>query len=231
MSPEALCDSGLGQAGSRLMKVGFLERYPSSLSTMFDTVALLYLQLGRPSDVWSLGCILYQMVYGHTPFGRIKQLHLKINLIQDPNHNIDFPSHAIPKDAEGHERPEMAVRVEDDLVKVVKGCLRFNSKERPTIPDLLEDAFLKREGSHSDREGECSEPDPPGRIAKRTGSCSSAASLCHRSSPALPSTAQLDPHQVPRMVSGSCRLQARSGTLCGGSSRGPRLTLEYRGGL
>lgn len=66
-------------------------------------------QCGRPSDVWSLGCILYQLAFGKTPMQE-KNMMAKIAALSSPNLKIPIPPHdnAALRDVLEKLRPPLA---------------------------------------------------------------------------------------------------------------------------
>mmetsp|Transcript_43343 Transcript_43343/g.76015 ORF Transcript_43343/g.76015 Transcript_43343/m.76015 type:complete len:730 (+) Transcript_43343:645-2834(+) len=92
MSPEAIMDTSTNDKGVRVNKCG------------------------RPSDIWSLGCILYQMVFGKTPFAHCHGIPQKVMAITNVNHEIKFPD-----------------GVDESAIDAMKLCLQRNPKQRPPI--------------------------------------------------------------------------------------------------
>uniref|UniRef100_A0A3Q3RJ43 Dual specificity protein kinase TTK n=1 Tax=Mastacembelus armatus TaxID=205130 RepID=A0A3Q3RJ43_9TELE len=83
-------------------------------------------KISPKGDVWSLGCILYYMTYGKTPFQSITNQITKLQAIIDPSHKIQFPDIS-----------------EKDLLDVLKRCLVRNPRERISLAELLDHPYLQ----------------------------------------------------------------------------------------
>uniref|UniRef100_K3W8P1 Protein kinase domain-containing protein n=1 Tax=Globisporangium ultimum (strain ATCC 200006 / CBS 805.95 / DAOM BR144) TaxID=431595 RepID=K3W8P1_GLOUD len=90
------------------------------------------MKVGRASDIWSLGCILYQIVYGKPPFADVNSIIEKFRCIIDPSYPIPYPS-----------------LKNKELENVIRSCLQRDHRARPTIDGpggLLNHPFLRSGG-------------------------------------------------------------------------------------
>jgi serine/threonine-protein kinase TTK/MPS1 len=117
MSPESLQDSSATEA----MQSG----NAGSNSNVQVSMGKL-MKLGKPSDVWSLACILYQMVYGRAPFAHIPNAIHRVMAIINPKVEIQFPMIGIG-----------GAKVPAEIRKTLRTCLNRNPAARPTIQQLL----------------------------------------------------------------------------------------------
>ncbi|XP_013875813.1 dual specificity protein kinase Ttk [Austrofundulus limnaeus] len=108
-------------------QVGTLNYMPPE--AIKDTSSLsgkVHSKISPKGDVWSLGCILYCMTFGKTPFQSITNQIAKLHAIINPSHKINFPD-----------------ILEKDLLDVLKRCLVRNPRERISIVELLEHPYLQ----------------------------------------------------------------------------------------
>ncbi|CAX40384.1 serine/threonine-protein kinase, putative [Candida dubliniensis CD36] len=104
MAPEAICESNYTSA--RIWKVG------------------------KPSDIWSIGCILYQFIYGKAPFAGYSG-NQKLMAITNPHIKISFPSSGIGN-----------TPVPLSAIELMKNCLHRDPNDRWTIEQCLACDFL-----------------------------------------------------------------------------------------
>ncbi|KAH3675591.1 hypothetical protein WICMUC_002680 [Wickerhamomyces mucosus] len=88
-------------------------------------------KVGKPSDIWSCGCIIYQMVYGRPPYGGY-QGSKRLLAIMNPDIKIPYP-----------EKGLGAIKIPNTLLETIQQCLIRDPNKRLTVDQLLTNPFCK----------------------------------------------------------------------------------------
>lgn len=88
-------------------------------------------KVGRPSDMWSCGCIVYQMIYGKPPYGSFQGQN-RLLAIMNPDVKIPFPDHTSNNE-----------RIPKSAIELMKACLYRNPDKRWTVDKVLSSTFLQ----------------------------------------------------------------------------------------
>ncbi|EEQ35966.1 putative serine threonine-kinase [Clavispora lusitaniae] len=88
-------------------------------------------RVGRPSDIWSCGCIIYQMIYGRPPYGSYSGQQ-RIMAIMNPQVKIQYPTKGIGE-----------IPVPLSAIELMQKCLARNPNDRWTVEECLNSNFLK----------------------------------------------------------------------------------------
>lgn len=78
------------------------------------------------ADVWSLGCIYYEMLTGFTPFTGKNQRSLLENVLKG---DYFFPK---------------TVKLSVEGLSFMNACLKFDSKSRPTLAKLCKHPYIDK---------------------------------------------------------------------------------------
>ena len=103
---------------------------PEVMSSQHDSI-----HINNKLDVWSVGIIFYQMLYGKRPFCEgltQEQIWVSHNstMLQQAKEGPQFPS---------------TIKVSEHAKSFIKKCLTFDQADRPDVFQVCEDAYLIQE--------------------------------------------------------------------------------------
>lgn len=103
----------------------------------FPSISMTHLQqkntwkVGKPSDIWSCGCIIYQMIYGKPPYGAYSG-NQRIMAIMNPQVKIVYSNRGIGN-----------IKVPQSAIELMQKCLARNPNDRWRVEECLNSDFLK----------------------------------------------------------------------------------------